>query len=308
MSPVALFFQERTALALSPAVGWVDSVVANGDRTVSVSGWAVTADYPLAALGVRVRIDGQLESGTGYLTLPTYKLANKFKNLSGSPYAGYGNSHGFSILVPIEPGNRVVCVEAQNSGVYNTIGVCSSVSVPNPGSEFGRYLGATWSAAPNQFISYTWSIWPSSGQATYQAELTGATTAWDAALSLASFTQTANGSMANIRFQYRNSNFLPGSVFGVTDFVCSPGANMGTFPMRNCATQNTLITLNTDALNSASSTFRQKIIAHEFGHALGLGHPPASATPTVMASGTSANGTNGPVAFDQSSYNTLYGN
>jgi hypothetical protein len=125
------FPQPRRTLALSPAVGWLDTVVAvnSSSGQILIQGWALTSDYPLAALGVRIKIDGLLYP----MPSPGYILANTYRPDVGAAYPGYGDYHGFYAWVTAPPGVHTVCTQAQNSGVYNDLSGCRGYSMmPSP--------------------------------------------------------------------------------------------------------------------------------------------------------------------------------
>lgn len=82
---VTLGVSVSPAAAYSPAFGDFNGVTANGDRTMSVWGWALSPDFPAAALGMRFKI------AYSYYTLPNYRLANSYRSDVGNHYPGYGN-------------------------------------------------------------------------------------------------------------------------------------------------------------------------------------------------------------------------
>jgi predicted Zn-dependent protease len=51
-----------------------------------------------------------------------WRLANKYKNLTGSPWASYGNNHGFNFAIASPPGSWDICIEANNNTTCNLPG------------------------------------------------------------------------------------------------------------------------------------------------------------------------------------------
>jgi hypothetical protein len=106
------------AHALSPVVGWLDNAFWDDYGKLHVQGWALTADYPGAALGVRV-------TANGVPLVPDYALANTYRLDVGNAYPGYGNFHGFDFVTAAALlGTLQLCVQGQNAGVYSNLAGC----------------------------------------------------------------------------------------------------------------------------------------------------------------------------------------
>lgn len=88
----------------SDPIGALD-VVGTGDRTISLSGWALDPDTtePIVA---GVLLDG----------VPVVREAAAANRPDVAAVHGRGAAHGFSYVVPAAPGSHVVCVIAENVG------------------------------------------------------------------------------------------------------------------------------------------------------------------------------------------------
>ena len=119
----------------SDPMGTIDSVV-TGDRTISVSGWALDPDTtdPIVA---GVLLDGVpvvRESADGHR--PDVAAAH-----------GLGSAHGYSYVVPAAPGTHLLCVIAENVGPGSSQWLgCRSVEVAVPVDR--RPTGAVTSVVP----------------------------------------------------------------------------------------------------------------------------------------------------------------
>ncbi|MEK7424424.1 MAG: hypothetical protein AAB131_11360 [Actinomycetota bacterium] len=136
---------------MSPAIGWLDGVVlvSSQQELILISGWALTSDYPLSALGVRITIDGQLYP----MPSPGYVLADRYRPDVGAAYPGYGDYHGFYHWVPAPVGIHTVCAQAQNSGVYNYLTQCVVYNMPPLTTGFGPPYPWFADAMPHTYTS-----------------------------------------------------------------------------------------------------------------------------------------------------------
>jgi len=294
-SVVLIVGGSRTASALSPTFGNVDSVTLNPDDTMKVVGWAATSDFPTVSLGVRVQIDGS------YYTFPmtNFRRANVYRPDVGAAYPGYGDYHGFEFSVPVPNGLHMVCVEAQNSGFYNIIGSCLYIGAS------GRYTGRLWQQTQGQVRTTTFSR-----GTTWQSDIDAGALTWNAGAHL-DVNAVAIGSQ-NVQFLVANYNSVLGVyAYGLTGFDTCP--NIGSpcdisQPMSGPAFASATIWINSghpDLL--ASQALRRKVTAHEMGHALGLFHPPNLQLPTVMGQGPIVGMVSGaPTSYDLESINNAY--
>ena len=93
--------------------------------------------HPLT-VGIRVMIDG-------WPVWPDYSIAGKPRPDVAVAYPGYGPNHGFDFNVAVGMvGTRNVCVQAQNSGVYNNLN-CRTINLSD-----GRTLPTNY-----RFLSFT---------------------------------------------------------------------------------------------------------------------------------------------------------
>src|SRR5690349_21500053 len=124
--PVMMFGSK--ASALSPSIGYLDGIIlVNPDtQQALIWGWALTSDYPAAALGVRIKVDGSIYP----MPSPGYILANAYRPDVGAAYPGYGDYHGFLAWVTVPWGTHTLCAQAQNSGVYSNLINCYTYSMP----------------------------------------------------------------------------------------------------------------------------------------------------------------------------------
>ncbi|AEE46625.1 hypothetical protein [Cellulomonas fimi] len=101
--------------------GFLDSVTANADGTITAAGWTLDPDTT-APLTVEVAVDG---------TTRTY-LANGVRKDVGAAF-GKGDNHGFVLTFPALPGSRSVCVRAKDATTADTTLLgCRTVTVVSP--------------------------------------------------------------------------------------------------------------------------------------------------------------------------------
>ena len=268
--------------ALSQTVGQVDAWswdVWTG--RLNVRGWALTSDFPTVPLGVRVTIDG-------YSVTSDYSLANRYRPDVGQAYPGYGDSHGFDFDVPVGLyGSRYVCVQAQNSGVYNQINGCMNIDTtagrqaPNNVNTFGftwqrsRHIDNVLRAGYYQDSSVTFSAASGINQAMAR---------WDAPI-------YGNNKIDTFVTGYAPSKVVfyqipsMGSTGGYLQYVhftnCAafnadaPTVALSSFTFEGCFADWVIIKV-TDLLAAQTLNTRSEVIMHELGHALGLGHVPQS--------------------------------
>lgn len=136
----------QPAAALSPVVGAFEAVVgstsdSSNNLLVEVRGWAITADFPTAALATRITVDGAvwLPPRIGYF------YADKPRPDIGA-FIGtkYGNNHGIDEWVHVPHGTHTLCLQSQNSGVYTTLG-CKLISY----NGLSKVVGAVSSVTPD---------------------------------------------------------------------------------------------------------------------------------------------------------------
>ncbi|AXH35360.1 hypothetical protein DVJ78_08025 [Humibacter sp. BT305] len=115
---------------------------------VQVSGWSVDLDTT-GPVQINVAVNGYLKAIT---------TANQTRPDVGSYLPGYGNDHGYRVLVPAPAGTNTICVYAMDtSGNGNTLLGCSTVTVMA-----GRPIGSldTASRADGGISVYGWAIDP----------------------------------------------------------------------------------------------------------------------------------------------------
>jgi hypothetical protein len=116
-------YQTPVAAALgtqAAPVGTLD-VVAPTPAGLRVAGWAIDPDTVLP-VPVHVYVDGVLAATT---------FADRSRPDVASAYAGFGDAHGYDLLVPVTDGSRTVCVYGIDvgPGPGNDLLACRSVDV-----------------------------------------------------------------------------------------------------------------------------------------------------------------------------------
>jgi hypothetical protein len=280
--------------ALSPTFGWLDGVTIFGDGTLYVSGWSATSDSPTVALGVRVKIDGQL-------AIPNYRFSNEYRPDVGAAYPGYGNYHGFTFTVPAISGTHTVTIEAQNNGVYNDLSGPRTYTLG--AAPLRRFVGGSHAVLVGTRQNYYWFR---SGT-TYDWQIDNAMVAWQATptnLYVGRFTSTAG-----TQFDFYPQPYAQ-SWWGLTTIYPCPLQNYLT--VAGCTYTYGNISLNTSTLGVESDDLKRKVVGHEAGHALGLAHPPSGST-SMMNQGClgglplcPSGVVRDPAPYDTASFNTLY--
>lgn len=232
-----------------------------------------------------------------------FRLADRYRPDVGSAYPGYGNYHGFEFDVPVRSDTHSICVEAQNSGVYNVLSGCKTVVVTGS-TDHGRFFGGLYEDTPfaGLTVQYTRGT-------TWADDIDTGANRWDAAsnLNVDRTTNTGAREIAVVAYNFPSSH---DHLYGRTRFppwcasmtsACSGGA----LPWQDRTYTDNRVYLNTshpDLDGSNDRALRRKVIAHEFGHALGLDHPPNPGVATVMAQGPLGGNTiESPSAWDLAS-------
>jgi hypothetical protein len=273
----------QPAHALSLTFGALDSVTTNANGTATVSGWAATSDNKTQALGVRAVIDNQFVYAPN-----SYRFANKYRpDVAANVCCGYSAYLGFTFTIPWpvdNPGSHKVCIEAQNSGVYNVIS-CLPENIPgrtNPilsktTLDYLNYIGGTYDLFPGSAVNLTYYR----PVGTYDAAIDAAMLDWARSGTNIYLTRTTNAAVANLQF-----NIVPDIGSGGRGDENS-GALCSAFPIGNvklgCIRGKSTIRLATNVLGTDQANV-QKTAGHEAGHAFGLGHPPAGQT-SIMNTG-----------------------
>jgi hypothetical protein len=271
----------QPAHALSRTFGALDSVTPNANGTAVVSGWAATSDNKTQALGVRALIDGQF-----VLAPNEYRFANKYRpDVAAAICCGYSNYTGFTFTIPWPAdltGTHVVCIEAQNSGVYNNIS-CLPENIPGRTNPIvsqttpnqWNYLGGTYNLFPGATVNLTY--YRPAG--TYDAAIDAAMLDWSRSATNLLLSRTTTQSGANLQFSVVSSlGFL---VRGEAN--SGPNCESNSNLVLSCVRQIATIRLASGVLGSNQAE-AQKTAGHEAGHAFGLGHPRAGQT-SIMNSG-----------------------
>jgi hypothetical protein len=290
------------AQALSPTFGWFDSVVVEHSNTIRLRGWAATSDFPTTPLGVRAVVDGSIY----FFPDTNFRIADTLRTDVGASYPGYGNNHGFDFKIPSTNGSHTVCIQAQNSGVYNQIGNCRSYTVNGSNGE-GRFFGRLWQHHEYQVRTVTYSR-----GTTWSGNIDAGVTSWDPNTPglQTQLTATSNTS-TNVPFVLFDLDSIYGpGVLGVTLI----GGTCPTFaaPCLSLPISGTPYVQNTVYLNNANSSMinsgltRQSVTGHEFGHAIGLAHPWNAGIGTIMVQSISPWRTATPQNWDRQNVDIAY--
>ncbi len=284
------------ATALSATFGWLDTAQPYSDNVLSVSGWAMTSDYPQAALGVRIRVD----SSTYFFPAGNYRLANLQRTDVGAAYPGYGNYHGFAFMIPMADGTHTVCAEAQNSGVYNDLSGCRTVTMWGTN---GRYEGRLW---PHHQGVVLWLKYNYHGASALRTGIDDGATSWNPATRV--FLTDAQGAPSHITLSwqdFRQSPVLPADIVALTGnercLSIQAPCNFGSPHFGGPIQEGVIFLDESEPLMTKSSAARRWAVAHEMGHALGLHHPPSPGVATIMAYSSDY-----PSDFDFGSINNAY--
>jgi hypothetical protein len=289
-----------TASALSVVEGYLDSVTPNANGTIRVVGWAATRDAPLAQIGVRAKIDGTRDllnfkvDGSARPDVKAY-LENKYG-------VTFSNLLGFDKIFPAPSGTHTVCMEGQNSGVYNDLNTCRSYTIatfPGGSNSLKLFTGGAWAHTPGNYLHKTYTI----ANGTRSAAIQSGANSWTATSTRlfmdlsATVTSDSNDIVQAAIAQ---------SWFALTTRHPSPGCDIGTQVVLGCTISWSRIDFNTNTITN--DTQAQKTTAHELGHAFGLSHPP-SGNASVMNQGVvGGNVTLTPSSFDVGDTNILYPN
>jgi hypothetical protein len=272
------------ALALSPTFGWLDNITLYTDGTLRVEGWAATSDYPTTPLGIRVLIDGQH-------AIPNFRSANEYRPDVGAAYPGYGNYHGFNFTVPVPTGLHTVTIEAQNSGVYNTIDGSRTYNLTSVDRLFrgGSILAIPGSAVPQTY-------WRSISNP-YASNIDWAASKWNNTATYLDLTYTSSESASKVRF-YTGTYTGDWPAVTYTHYCANPAS----LNITGCAYAVTNIYFDTADMTS----YPTKVAAHEFGHAWGLAHPPSNFSSVMLGGAPGGLVVQDPSAQDTARFNRLY--
>jgi hypothetical protein len=319
--------------ALGPISGWLDYASPTGyqDAIISVQGWAVSSTHPHAHIGVRVRFRQFLSGGFGTprYTVPAatnWRLANTFKDLSGSPWAAHGNDHGFTFAIPAPRGTFEVCVEGNNAGVWHQLSAngltsCTTTTVPADldahDSYHARYYGGAFTHNPASTTNLSYYQPPSmlSGQGVQLGNTVNlGVTAWAGLNSKLSISKRPNpGTGEAITVQM--APLLPTNLGETRQNACLySGLSKSSLPFNGCTFTTAVVSLNSyPFVTPVTLAAWREVATHEFGHALGFAHPPninsGTQTDTVMRRvhpGFGVTSAMAPQPFDVASINWLY--
>lgn len=303
------------ASALSQTFGALDSVMPNNNGTAVVSGWAATSDNKTQALGVRARIDGNL-----VLAPNEYRFANKSRpDVAANVCCGYSPNLGFTFTIPWPAdlpatSHHTVCIEAQNSGVYNQIS-CLPENIPGRTNPIisqttvnrWNFFGGTYDLFPGVAVNVSY-FRPADG---FAGNIDLAMNSWQASATNIYRVRTLTAGTANIEFRTLSGN--PGYLGLATEQsgLCDPISNVSLACIRNRSIVN-MATGQLAANLQAANT--QYTAAHEAGHAFGLGHPRGGSSSVMnqglvgpsVVDGIASTNPQTPSAADETKVNTLY--
>jgi hypothetical protein len=274
----------RPAAALSLTFGALDAVYPNNNGTAVVTGWAATSDNKTQALGVRARIDGNL-----VLAPNEYRFANKYRpDVATNVCCGYSAYLGSTFTIPWPADlpattHHTVCIEVQNSGVYNQIS-CLPENIPGRTAPIisqttvnrWNFFGGTYNLFPGVAVAVTY-FRPADG---FAGDIDAAMNSWQASQTNVTRTRILPTSVWNLAMKAKTTPLVALIALAVvfsgcgktTQRVANAGSTTSTAPSDSSTQQVSTVQGNRLVFNSLAELSKASV-AVITGKVAAVGNP-----------------------------------